>query len=154
MTNEPIERDLNRRFLLRGGAILAGAAGATAIGAALIPSAAQAADGQFAVVGQPNTSNLPTAFTIGAADGSESPTMSLTNTSGPSLLLPPTGPNYNGGLAVGEIAGTNDGLEIGVDVGLGAQTTWLATGLDLDQIPVVLPDRAVPLGRHPHRSGS
>ncbi|MCW2811948.1 MAG: hypothetical protein JWP61_2406 [Friedmanniella sp.] len=139
MTNETTEPDINRRFLLRGGAILAGAAGATAIGAVLLPTAAQAADGQFAVVGQPNTSNLPTEFTIGGVDGSESPTMSLTNASGPSLRVPPTGPNYNGNLAVGEIAGTHAGLDIGVDAGLGTQTTWLATGLDLDQIPVFMP---------------
>jgi len=37
-TETPLDRPLDRRFLIRGGAVLAGAAGVTAIGAALAPS--------------------------------------------------------------------------------------------------------------------
>jgi hypothetical protein len=139
MTNDPIERPLDRRLLLRGGAVLAGAAGVTAIGAALAPSVAQAADGQFAVVGESNTSQSTTSYTINAPDGSEQPALSLANASGPALRLDPVGPNYNGNLALGEIAYTLRGPEVGVQQGLGVQTTWLATGLDLDQIPIALP---------------
>ena len=53
----------------------------TAIGAALAPSAAKAADGQFAVVGQPNTSQPPrSSYTINApGTGVRQPTMSLAN---------------------------------------------------------------------------
>jgi hypothetical protein len=139
MTTDPIERPLDRRLLLRGGAILAGAAGVTAIGAALGPSVAQAADGQFAVVGESNTSHSTTSYTINAPDGSEQPALSLANASGPALRLDPVGENYNGNLALGEIASTLRGPEVGVQQGLGAQTTWLATGLDLDQIPIAMP---------------
>jgi hypothetical protein len=156
MTNDPIERPLDRRLLLRGGAVLAGAAGVTVISTALRPSVAQAADGQFAVVGQPNTSHSTSSYTINAPDGSELPVMSLANASGPALRLDPVGPNYNGNLAVGEIANTLGGPEVGVQQGLGTQTTWLATGLDLDQIPIavpIVPERLIDTRIEAGRSG-
>jgi hypothetical protein len=139
MTNDPIEHPLDRRLLLRGGAVLAGAAGVSVISAALRPSVAQAADGQFAVVGESNTSQSTTSYTINSPDGSEQPVLSLANASGPALRLDPVGENYTGNLAIGEIANTLRGPEVGIQQGLGAQTTWLATGLDLDQIPIAVP---------------
>ncbi len=42
-------------------------------------------------------------------------------------------------LKVGEIANTGASLDVGVPTFAGAQTTWLATGLDLDQIPITFP---------------
>lgn len=145
MMDNAIERPLDRRLLLRGGAVLAGAAGITVIGNALKPATAQAADGQFAVVGQPNTSESSTRFTIDGENGGEDAALSLINVSGPALLLPPVGDGYSGSLRLGEIANTGRGPEIGVQYGfvveggVATQTTWLATGLDLDQIPFVLP---------------
>jgi hypothetical protein len=138
--NNETERPLDRRLLLRGGAVLAGAAGVTVIGAAMGPTAAQAADGQTAVVGQPNTADSTTSLAIGAAQGSAAPTLALSNAAGPVLRLT-SGSGYDGGLKIGEVAVTEDGPEIGVDggAGAGAVTTWLATGLDLDQIPITLP---------------
>lgn len=141
MTTEETERQLDRRLLIRGGAVLAGAAGVAAAGAVLAPATAQAADGQFAVMGQPNTSDSPTVFTLNAPGGA-TPTMRLTNASGPALALTPTGEGYTGGLKVGEIASTTEGPEVGISRGTaGAETTWLATGLDLDQLPITLPLR-------------
>ena len=149
MTNDDqIQRPLDRRFLLRGGAVLAGAAGVTAIGAALGPGKAEAADGQFMVVGQPNSSESPTKMTVGGSSGNANPALSLVNANGPALHLPPTGESYvSADLAVGEIANTGASLDVGVPhFEDGSQTTWLATGLDLDQIPFtfpILPERLV-----------
>jgi hypothetical protein len=141
MTNDDqIQRPLDRRFLLRGGAVLAGAAGVTAIGAALGPTAAEAADGQFMVVGQANSSDSPTKVTVGGDAGGAKPALSLVNANGPALHLAPVGDGYDGSLELGEIANTGNGLELGVNYYTGdPQTTWLATGLDLDQIPFTLP---------------
>ena len=149
-----VERPLDRRLLLRGGAVLAGAAGVTVIGAAMGASKAEAADGQFMVLGQPNTGESSTIITVGLFSGSESAALILENASGPALRLTPTGDGYNGGLQSGEIASTSDGLEIGVGQGDNTDTTWLATGLDLDQIPFTialdpsrLVDTRIPEGR-------
>jgi len=132
MTNEPrSDAAVDRRFLLRGGAVLAGAAGVTVIGAALAPTA-QAADGQFAVVGQANTADSTTSLTI--ADGGAA-ALSLVNTNGPSLQLNSVGQEYLGDLDVGEIVNTDIGPDIGVDYGQGAETDFLATGNDLDGLP-------------------
>lgn len=132
MTEQPSTAPaLDRRFLLRGGAVLAGAAGATVIGAALAPTA-QAADGQFAVVGQSNTAESTTSLTI--AEGGDA-ALSLVNTDGPALRLASVGEEYLGDLDVGEIANTDLGPDIGVDYGDGATTDFLATGNDLDGLP-------------------
>ncbi len=141
MTNDDkIQRPLNRRHLLRGGAVLAGAAGATVVGAAMGPSAAQAADGQFMVVGQPNASESSTKMTVGGVPGNANPALSLVNANGPALHLAPAGDSYDSDdLKVGEIANTGASLDVGVPTFDGAQTTWLATGLDLDQIPITFP---------------
>ena len=140
MTDEETERQLDRRLLIRGGAVLAGAAGVAAAGAVLAPATAQAADGQFAVVGQPNTSESSTRLTL-RDPGGTTPTVTLTNAAGPVLELTPTGPGYNGALAVGQVASTAEGLEVGVAGPDGPETTWLATGLDIDQLPITLPLR-------------
>jgi cell division septal protein FtsQ len=98
MTTEPNERPLDRRLLLRGGAVLAGAAGVAAV-SALAPATAQAADGQFAVMGQSNTSDATTLMALNAPGGAL-PTLQLTNASGPALDLTPTGLGYDGTLQV------------------------------------------------------
>jgi hypothetical protein len=130
---------LDRRLLLRGGAVLAGAAGVSVIGAAMGSTKAEAADGQFMVVGQPNSCESTTAITLGGVTGGVPATLTLTNVSGPALRLARTNQNYDGGLKPGEIASTSDGLELGVGTDSDPLTTWLATGLDLDEIPVTVP---------------
>ncbi len=139
-SNNEVERPLDRRLLLRGGAVLAGAAGVSVIGAAMGPTAAQAADGDAAMLGELNEADSTTSLTIGGAAGSSSPVLAVSNPSGPVLRLAPVGDGYNGQLKLGELAVTTDGPEIGVYGGPGgtARTTWLATGLDLDQIPITL----------------
>jgi len=141
MTTAPEEeRQLDRRLLLRGGAVLAGAAGVAAVGAALAPTTAQAADGQFAVMGQENTSDASTEMALNAPGGTL-PTLQLTNPAGPALELTPTGLGYSGVLKVGQVASTTNGLELGVTGDVQAETTWLATGLDLEQLPITFPIR-------------
>jgi hypothetical protein len=124
------ERPIDRRFLMRGGAILAGAAGL----AALAPTA-DAATGQFMVVGQPNSADLSTSITENGAP----PTLSLVNSSGPTLKLNPLSADFDTPLAVGEIANTEVGPVIGVDVGDGPENTKLATGFDLEGLPWTYP---------------
>ncbi|MET0694867.1 MAG: hypothetical protein ABWX96_07715 [Propionibacteriaceae bacterium] len=139
--NNEVERPLDRRLLLRGGAILAGAAGVTAIGAAMGPTAAHAADGDTAMLGELNETSTSTTLAIGGSTGSSLPALTVVNASGPVLKLSPVGDGYSGQLKLGELAVTTEGPEIGVYGGPGgtARTTWLATGLDLDQIPITLP---------------
>ena len=137
MTAETVpERDLDRRFLMRGGAVLAGAAGLAAVGAAMAPTA-QAATGQFMVVGQPNSADLST--TITTTNNATTPTLSLVSTTGPSLKLHPLSTEFDNALAVGEIANTREGPLMGVDYGDGFETTYLVTGIDLDARPFPYP---------------
>jgi hypothetical protein len=138
--NNEVERPLDRRLLLRGGAVLAGAAGIAVAGAAMGPTAAHAADGDAALLGADNESETTTSLAIGGSKGSASPALSVSNPSGPVLKLDPVGDGYDGDLKLGELAVTRDGPEIGVyGAGGTAQTTFLATGLDLDQLPISVP---------------
>lgn len=140
-TSTAIEPSLERRFLLRGGAVLAGAAGAGVIGAALAPSA-NAADGDTAKLGQANVSTSATSIAVGGAAGSPGvPTLKLTNNDGPALAMTPVigDVDWPGTLAVGQLAATTLGPLVGVDYGDGNKTTFLATGADLDALPVPLP---------------
>lgn len=139
--NNEVERPLDRRLLLRGGAVLASAAGIAVAGAAMGPTAAHAADGDAALLGEDNASETTTSLTIGGSAGSSSPALAVSNPSGPVLKLSPVGQGYSGDLKLGELAVTRNGPEIGVYGGPGglSQTTFLVTGLDLDQIPVSVP---------------
>lgn len=132
---------LQRRILLRGGAVLAGAAGATVLGAALAPSTASAADGDPVLAGKDNTETTSTSLTI--TSGS-TPALTLSNPNGPGLRLSLIDNDWEGNLAAGELAGNEFGPLAGVDFGNGPETTYLATGKDLDMIPVAV---AVPPGR-------
>ena len=96
ITNTEVERPLDRRLLLRGGAVLAGAAGVTVIGAAMGASTADAADGDSLLLGQQNAATLTTEITLGGALGGDPPTLTLTNYSGPGLRLTPTSGDYEG----------------------------------------------------------
>jgi len=142
MTTETVpERALDRRFLMRGGAVLAGAAGLAAVGAAMAPTA-QAATGQFMVVGQPNSADLST--TITTTNSATTPTLSLVNPTGPSLKLNPLSNDFDTPLAVGEIVNTSEGPLIGVNYGDGLENTNLVTGIDLAAQPApvaFMPDR-------------
>jgi hypothetical protein len=126
-----LDRPLDRRKLIRGGAVLAGAAGATAIGAALSPTKAHAANGDPVTLGGDNAAMSPTRVTIGAATGSPSPTLVLNNANGPTLALEALPQGTDISVGVGEIVNTVAGPYIGVDYGAGTVTTFLATGLDL-----------------------
>ncbi len=142
MTNDgQIDQPVDRRFLLRGGAVLAGAAGATVLGAALAPTAANAANGDELVVGQSNSGTSTTGLTI--ASGA-APALSLTNVGGPSLRLNSVGEDFNGDLNLGEIVNTDFGPLVGVDYGDDGEVDYLATGTDLIGLPTpvaITPER-------------
>jgi hypothetical protein len=106
-----------------------------------VPTAAHAADGDTAKLGALNETESTTSLAIGGKVGSSSPALSVSNPSGPVLKLSPVGSGYDGKLELGELAVTRNGPEIGVYGGVAgtSRTTFLATGLDLDQIPVSLP---------------
>lgn len=126
------EPSLNRRRLFRGGAVLAGAAGATALGAGVSPVAAEAANGDPVKLGTANQATTTT--TISAATGSK-PALVLANPDGPALSIPPASNSWDGTLSVGEIANTVEGPVIGADFGEGTQTVFLATSHDFENLP-------------------
>ena len=132
MSNEDIT--LQRRRLLRGGALLAGAVAVTAAGT----TKAEAADGDQVIVGNDHTGTDTTSLTI---DNQQAPTLGLANGDGPSLRLSPLANEWEGSLDTGEIANTYAGPLIGVSAGSGSSpvTTYLATGLDLAALPVPVP---------------
>ena len=134
------DRALDRRHLIRGGAVLAGTAGIAAVGAAMAPSA-QAANGAPVTLGTSNDATTTTAITA----NSTAPALSLTNTGGPTLQLNALG-SFNGVLKLGEIVNTVDGPLIGVKVAGVAEKTTLTTGFDLDAHPAPIaftPERLI-----------
>jgi hypothetical protein len=140
------ESILQRRRLLRGGALLAGAAaGAVAVSAAGATKA-EAADGDTVTVGNDHTGTDTTNLTI---DNQQAPTLGLANGNGPSLRLSPLPNDWECGLDAGEIANTYAGPLIGVSEGPASNpvVTYLATGLDLASLAVPVayesPDRAL-----------
>lgn len=128
---------LQRRFLLRGGAVLVGAAGATALGGALNPTAASAANGDNLVLG--SAANAETASTTLKITG-KTPALILTSTGGPTLRLSPLDTIVDGPLSPGDLIGTSAGPSVAIDygTGAGAEFDYLATGRDLDLIPTVI----------------
>jgi hypothetical protein len=135
--DEQSERPLDRRLLLRGGAMLVGAAGATVVGAALGSTTASAADGAPVVIGRSNTGTVPTVLTTTAG---AAPALSLVNKNGAALRMTAL-PGEFVGLGVGDLAGSDFGPLVGVDYGQGAgvETTYLLTPNDLPFIPVATP---------------
>ncbi|BAK35556.1 hypothetical protein MLP_25420 [Microlunatus phosphovorus NM-1] len=129
---------LRRRQLLRHSALLVGVAGVgTAIAAA--PKQAAAADGDNLLLGENNAATSTTNVSINQPVGSNNPTLALRNGSGPSLSLQPLAADFPGAMELGEIANTELGPIIGVDSELGLATTYLATGIDLADLPTPYP---------------
>ena len=111
MSNEDIT--LQRRRLLRGGALLAGAAaGAVAVTAAGATKA-EAADGDPVIVG--TRTRAPTQ--PASRSTTTGPDLGLANGDGPSLRLSPLANDWEGSLDAGEIANTYAGPLIGVSGG-------------------------------------
>lgn len=143
-TDVPVDRPLDRRFLIRGGAVLAGAAGATALGAALAPTKADAIDGATVRLGaENNESETRTVIRIDGTVGGPDPTLVLRNANGPSLALQPLAETFDQPLDVGEIANTVFGPNIGIEYEGRAATTFLATGADLLSPFPVPPERVL-----------
>ena len=140
MTNDDQTRHdpaVARRQLLRGGAVLAGAAGITAVSAAVAAPAAHAADGDPLVLGEANEAESSTSLTIGGADGDAEAALGLTNSDGPSLYLNPLPDDWDGELGPGQIANTTAGPLIGVVQGGNNVTTQLLTEQDV-WLPFIL----------------
>jgi hypothetical protein len=138
-----VVRPLDRRLLLRGGAALAGAAGVTAVGAALSPTKANAADGDQVTLGANNSASAATSVRIGGVTGSAAPTLILNNANGPTLALEALPQGTEIALGVGEIVNTAAGPEIGVDYGDGNFTTFLATGMDISNAYPIQAERVL-----------
>lgn len=124
---------IGRRGMLRGGALLAGAAAGAAVVAAT-PQTADAADGDPLLIGEPNAGTDTTTLTVGGGDGGAAPALALQNADGPSLRLQNLSHAWAGQLEVGEMAGTDLGPIVGVDVEDGLTTTYLVTGVDLANV--------------------
>ena len=128
------EPKVRRRSLLRGGAVLAGAGlAATALAQ---PAYAEPAAVQL---GADNAETTSTQLTVNPTAGDRNvAALRLNNADGPSLYLEPLDETWDGDLKLGEIANTTYGPLIGVqDVsGSSVSTSFLATGLDLMQLPM------------------
>ena len=125
-----------RRGLLRGGAIAAGVAvGGVAAAALSTPGTAHAADGDPVLAGDANEATATTGIKIGDTNGSEDPALSLENDNGPSLYLQPLAADFAGFMGLGQVANTTLGPVIGVNTEVGEATTFLATGVDLADLP-------------------
>lgn len=129
--NPPVEpaHALNRRLMLRGGAVVASA---TALAALTRPDTAVAAAGEAVTLGVDNTSTATTSIT---ADVADQPALQLTNTGGATLTLTPAPAGWSGDLELGQLANTTAGPLVGVDMGDGVETLFLATTRDVDALP-------------------
>ena len=131
MSNEDIT--LQRRRLLRGGALLAGAAaGAVAVTAAGATKA-EAADGDAVQIGERTA--------VPRAPAHPWRPHPAYHTGGPSLRLNTLPNDWDDPLEAGEIANTYAGPYLGVSDGPTGSpvTTYLVTGLDLAELPVPVP---------------
>lgn len=127
---------LDRRRLLQGGALFAGAAGVAAVAGT---PAADAATGDPVTLGQGNTETKTTTITVSAGSA---PALSLVNTDGPQLRLNTVPDSWDGAVAVGDIVNTTEGPVVGIDYGMdkGAQATPLLTPRDIfNVVPFIDP---------------
>lgn len=131
MSSPAESTSVDRRLLLRGGAVLAGA---TVLAAAVKTPEASAADGDELVIGKDNVG--ATSTTLTSTPGGANATLALANEAGPSLRLLPAEDNFeDGDLKPGDIVNTDLGPLIGVDYGDGPVVDILATGADLALLP-------------------
>ncbi len=124
---------VDRRQLLRGGALLAGAAGVAAV--VLTPTQAHAADGDAVLAGESNDATTTTTLRVGGDAGTSEPALALQNAEGPSMYLQPLDYEFAPEMALGEMANTELGPILGVTGLVGNTTTYLATGIDLADLP-------------------
>jgi hypothetical protein len=127
---------LDRRGMLRKGAVAAGvAAGAMVITAVGAPKADAAVGDPVTVGGDHTSPGEETTFRI--TDSTSVAAVGLINDEGPSLSLSPLQTELVDPLAPGQIANTEDGPLIGVvDPDGFPITSYLATGVDLDALPL------------------
>jgi hypothetical protein len=131
MSSPAESTSVDRRLLLRGGAVLAGA---TVLAAAVNTPEASAADGDELLIGRENAG--ATSTTLTSTPGNANATLALANDAGPSLRLLATEDTFeDGDLKLGDIVNTDLGPLIGVDYGDGLEIDILATGADLALLP-------------------
>ena len=124
-----------RRGVLRGGAIAAGVAAGAVIAGASATRASAAVGDPVTVGGTFTANNQATSLTV--TNSTTNPALRLINTTGPALRLDPITAEEPGVLAVGSIAGGEQGPWVGVNDESGSPfTTYLATGVDLAMLPV------------------
>jgi hypothetical protein len=138
---EPItpadEAVLQRRRFLRGSALLAAAAGGAvaATATSALPASADTGDAVLAGKAVSSTSTTTLALDPGSSSAAA---LTLTNPSGPALLLTP-GADFPGDLPVGALAAGPSGLVVGVENGAGSVTAELLTTYDLSILPLSFP---------------
>lgn len=126
---------LQRRRFLRGGALLAAAAGGAVAASASSALPAAAAPVEYVRLGAENTASAATVISSGAESAT---TLALRPAAGAALEL---ASNEFPALAVNQIAGTSEGLVVGVkypddDT---VYTDYLATSSDVSALPVTYP---------------
>jgi hypothetical protein len=136
MTEQSADHSVARRTLLCGGAVAAGAAGALVL-STVRPPRAEAADGDPVLLGRAQSGLTTTTLRVEGESRNSESTLALLNANGPSLFLQPLASDWDGELAVGAVANTAVGPLVGVEADASsAVTTYLATGLDLDALPL------------------
>ena len=126
---------LQRRRFLRGGALLAAAAGgAVAASATTALPAAAAEPVEYVRLGSESTTTASTVITSGAG----TPTLALRPAAGAALEL---AGNEFPALAVNQVAGTSEGLVVGVRYPGDDEvvTDYIATSSDVSAVPVTYP---------------
>ncbi|MFP5283566.1 MAG: hypothetical protein ACLGIF_08965 [Actinomycetes bacterium] len=126
---------VERRSLLRRSALVAGAAGAVAVGAAVNAPKAAAVDGQPLLIGLANDATTTTTLTIDDTTGGPDPALTLVNADGPALRLEPLPADWDGALEVGELASDASGPVVGFQFGNQTVTDSVATLTDIDFLP-------------------
>lgn len=131
------ETVLQRRRFLRGSALLAAAAGGAVAATATSALPASAADAPPVLLGEASTTTTTT--TVALDPGSKTAAaLTLTNPSGPALLLTPEA-DVPDDLPVGGLAAGPRGLFVGVDDGSDSVTAELLTTYDLAILPLSFP---------------
>lgn len=130
--SDEVSSSVDRRRLLRGGALLLGAAGVAAVSTS---APAEAATGDPVKLGQRNTEGAATTIMVTAGDA---PALSLVNTNGPQMRLGVVDDNWQEPVELGDIVNTDQGPLVGIDFGppVGVDSTPLLTARD---IPGVVP---------------
>lgn len=145
---------VGRRRLLGRGAVVAGAAAASAVAIGVGGARpASAATGDALKQGGSYTGGSTTTLSGGSAS---TPALRLTNPAGPSLELTSVGEDFAGDLQPGQLLAIDDRVLVGAKDSIGGYTTAFATLDDLNSLPLPIainPSRLVDTRTEAGRAG-